>query len=88
MDSPYFVIQYSGGGPRLRPQTRLRRRRRQPRHHERTRCLDDLDDPYVLYFGRETAGTLLAALTALDDQGEEIAFYAMPMRRKYKRLFP
>ena len=42
----------------------------------------------MLYLGRETAGTLLAALTALDDQGEEIAFHAMPMRRKYKRLLP
>ena len=49
---------------------------------------DALDDPYVLYLGPETAGTLLEVLTAVDEQGEEIAFHAMPMRRKYRRLLP
>ncbi|MHB1783024.1 MAG: ribbon-helix-helix protein, CopG family [Acidimicrobiales bacterium] len=42
---------------------------------------DDLDDPYVLYLGPDTAGTLLEVLTAVDEQGEEIAFHAMPMRQ-------
>lgn len=49
---------------------------------------DDLDDPYVLYLGPETAGTRLEVLTAVDEQGEEIASHAMPMRRKYTRLLP
>ncbi|MDA8356629.1 MAG: hypothetical protein M0Z95_10140 [Actinomycetota bacterium] len=49
---------------------------------------DDLDDPYVLYLGPDTAGMLLEVLTAVDEQGEEIAFHAMPMRRKYRRLLP
>ena len=49
---------------------------------------DDLDDPYVLYLGPDIAGTLLEVLTAVDEQGEEIAFHAMPMRRKYRRLLP
>ena len=49
---------------------------------------DDLDDPYVLYLGPDTAGTLLEVMTAADEQGEEIAFHAMPMRRKYRRLLP
>ncbi len=49
---------------------------------------DDLDDPYVLYLGPDTAGTLLEALTVVDEQGEENAFHAMPMRRKYRRLLP
>jgi len=49
---------------------------------------DDLDDPYVLYLGPDTAGTLLEVLTAIDEQGEEVAFHAMPMRRKYRRLLP
>ncbi len=49
---------------------------------------DDLDDPYVLYLGPDTAGTLLEVLTAVDALGEEIAFHAMPMRRKYRRLLP
>ncbi len=30
---------------------------------------DDLDDPYVLYLGPDTAGTLLEVLTAVDEQG-------------------
>lgn len=45
---------------------------------------DDMDDP----FGPNTAGTLLEVLTAVDERGEEIAFHAMPMRRKYRRLLP
>ncbi len=49
---------------------------------------DDLDDPYVLYLGPDIAGTLLEVLTAVDEQGAEIAFHAMPMRRKYRRLIP
>ncbi len=49
---------------------------------------DDLDDPYALYLGPDTAGTLLEVLTAIDALGEEIAFHAMPMRRKYRRLLP
>jgi hypothetical protein len=49
---------------------------------------DDLDDPYVLCLGPDTAGTLLEVLTAVDKQGEEIAFHTMPMRRKYRRLLP
>lgn len=49
---------------------------------------DDLDDPYVLYLGPDIAGTLLEVLTAVDEQGAEIAFHAMPMRRKYRRLLP
>ena len=49
---------------------------------------DDLDDPYVLYLGPDIAGSLLEVLTAVDEQGEEIAFHAMPMRRKYRRLLP
>jgi len=49
---------------------------------------NDLDDPYVLYLGPDIAGTLLEVLTAVDEQGEEIAFHAMPMRHKYRRLLP
>lgn len=49
---------------------------------------DDLDDPYALHLGPDTAGTLLEVLTAADEQGEEIAFHTMPMRRKYRRLLP
>lgn len=49
---------------------------------------DDLDDPYVLYLGPDIAGTLFEVLTAVDEQGQEIAFHAMPMRRKYRRLLP
>jgi hypothetical protein len=49
---------------------------------------DDLDDPYILYLGPDTAGTILEVMTAVDEQGEEIAFHAMPMRRKYRRLLP
>ncbi len=49
---------------------------------------EDLDDPYVLYLGPDIAGRLLEVLTAVDEQGEEIAFHAMPMRRKYRRLLP
>ena len=49
---------------------------------------DDLDDPYVLYLGPDTAGTLLEVLTAVDEHGEVIAFHPMPMRRKYRRLLP
>ncbi|MDA8359907.1 MAG: hypothetical protein M0Z95_27220 [Actinomycetota bacterium] len=47
-----------------------------------------MDDPYVLYLGPDTAGTLLEVLTAVDERGEEIAFHAMSMRRKYRRLLP
>ena len=49
---------------------------------------DGLDDPYVLYLGPDRAGTLLEVLTAVDALGEEIAFHAMPMRRKYRRRLP
>ncbi len=49
---------------------------------------DDPDDPYVLYLGPDRAGTLLEVLTAVDALGEEIAFPAMPMRRKYRRRLP
>ncbi len=49
---------------------------------------DGLDDPYVLYLGPDIAGTLLEMLTAVDEQGAEIAFHAMPMRRKYRRPLP
>ena len=49
---------------------------------------DDLDDPYVLYLGPDLAGSMLEVLTAVDDQGEEIAFHAMPIRRKYRSLLP
>ena len=49
---------------------------------------DDMDDPYVLYLGPDITGTLLEVLTAVDEQGEEIAFHAMPVRRKYRRLLP
>ena len=42
----------------------------------------------MLYLGPDIAGTLLEVLTAVDEQGEEIAFHAMPMRRKYRRLLP
>jgi hypothetical protein len=27
-------------------------------------------------------------LTAIDEQGEEVAFHPMPMHRKYRRLLP
>lgn len=47
---------------------------------------DDLDDPYVLYLGPNLTGAMLEVLTAVDDQGEEIAFHAMPIRRKYRSL--
>lgn len=49
---------------------------------------DDLDDPFVLYLGPDPTGALLEVLTALDDQGGEVAFHAMPMRPKYRRLLP
>jgi len=49
---------------------------------------DDLDDPFVLYLGPDTTGALLEVLTVVDDQGEEVAFHAMPMRPKYRRLLP
>ncbi len=49
---------------------------------------DDMDGPYVLYLGPDITGTLLEVLTAVDEQGEEIAFHAMPVRRKYRRLLP
>ena len=42
----------------------------------------------MLYLGPDTAGTLLEVLTAVDERGEEIAFHAMSMRRKYRRLLP
>jgi len=31
---------------------------------------------------------MLEVLTAVDDQGEEIAFHAMSLRRKYRSLLP
>jgi len=49
---------------------------------------DDLDDPYMLYLGPDAAGTILEVMTAVGEQGEEIVFHAMPMRRKYRRLLP
>ena len=49
---------------------------------------DDLDDPFILYLGPDITGTLLEVMTAVDDQGEETVFHAMPMRRKYRRLLP
>lgn len=47
---------------------------------------EDLDDPFVLYLGPDSTGALLEVMTAVDDHGEEIAFHAMPMRRKYRSL--
>ena len=49
---------------------------------------EDLDDPFVLYLGPDSTGALLEVMTAVDDRGEEIAFHAMPMRRKYRSLLP
>ncbi len=84
----YFVIQYSRGdsGSALRHGCSP-----DDVHHAITNALvayDDMDDPYVLYLGPDTAGTLLEVLTAVDERGEEIAFHAMSMRRKYRRLLP
>ena len=42
----------------------------------------------MLQLGPDTAGALLEVLAAVDAQGEEIAFHAMPMRREYRRLLP
>ncbi|MHB1504009.1 MAG: hypothetical protein ACYCTL_13095 [Acidimicrobiales bacterium] len=42
----------------------------------------------MLYLGPDIAGTLLEVLTAVDEQGSEIAFHTMPMRHKYRRLLP
>jgi hypothetical protein len=49
---------------------------------------DDLDDPYVLYLGPDSHGSILEVMTAVDERGEEIAFHPMRMRRKYRRLLP
>lgn len=49
---------------------------------------DDAEDPYVFYLGPDSTGAILEVLTALDHQGDEIAFHAMPMRNKYRSLLP
>lgn len=48
----------------------------------------DAEDPYVLYLGPDSTGAILEVLTALDHQGDEMAFHAMPMRNKYRSLLP
>ena len=49
---------------------------------------EDPDDPFVLYLGPSTSGAILEVMVAIDEDGAEIAFHAMEMRDRYRRLLP
>ena len=48
----------------------------------------DGDSPSLAGAASGERRRLLEVLTAVDEQGEQIAFHAMPMRRQYRRLLP